>query len=110
MFSALSENADWFRERVNLFLMLAPVARVDRCNNPTLRLVSENATIIKMIKKMGPEIMPSPQVSGKFMSGLLMLTRAATTGVQTFSDEDTSKISPEGFKNYLGHFPAGTSY
>mmetsp|Transcript_31291 Transcript_31291/g.41405 ORF Transcript_31291/g.41405 Transcript_31291/m.41405 type:complete len:90 (-) Transcript_31291:442-711(-) len=63
-----------------------------------------------MLKKMGPEVMPSPQVGGKFMSGLLRLTRAATTGVSMVSDEDISKISHEGFKNYLGHFPAGTSY
>lgn len=72
--------------------------------------MSENATIMKMLKKMGPEVMPSPQVSNKFMSGLLALTRAATTGVSIISDEDTSKMSAEGFKNYLGHFPAGTSF
>ena len=80
MFSALAENADWFSERVNLFVMLAPVARVDRCQNPMLKSMVENQTIYKMIKKMGPEVMPSPQVGGKLMSGLLRLTRAATSG------------------------------
>ncbi len=44
------------------------------------------------------------------MSGLLTLTKAATASVSMFSDDDVAKISAEGFKNYLGHFPAGTSF
>ncbi len=44
------------------------------------------------------------------MSGFLSLTGAAHTGVAMFSDEDPTKFSNEGFKNYLGHFPAGTSF
>lgn len=42
MFSALAEEAEWYRERVNLFVMLAPVVRVDRCNNPNLKSMIEN--------------------------------------------------------------------
>lgn len=110
MFSALSENSDWFRERINLFIMLAPVARCDRLANPTLKSFSENNVVLKMLKKMGPELMPSPQVGGKFMSGLLALTRAANAGVSMVSDENITRMSAEGFKNYLGHFPAGSSY
>ena len=63
-----------------------------------------------MIKKMGPEIMPEPQVGGKFMSGLLAITKAATTGASMLSDGDLTKVSRKAFKNYLGHFPAGSSY
>lgn len=109
MFSALSEDSDWFRERINLFIMLAPVARVDRCQT-ALKSMAENNTVLKMVKKMGPEFMPSPQVGGKFMSGLMSLTRAATTATAIASDTDITKLSAEGFKNYLGHFPAGTSF
>jgi len=60
MFSALAEDCEFFRERVNLFVMLAPVARVDRCKNTTVRTASDNATFNKMLKKMGPEMMPEP--------------------------------------------------
>ena len=42
MFSALSENSEFFRERVNLFVMLAPVTRVDRCQNSTIRNLADN--------------------------------------------------------------------
>ena len=62
------------------------------------------------MKKMGPELMPEPQVGSKFMSGLLRVTGAAKKGMGLISDEDPTKLSQEGFKNYLGHFPAGTSF
>ena len=54
--------------------------------------------------------MPEPQVGNKFMSGLLQLTGAAKKGMGLISDEDPTKLSQEAFKNYLGHFPAGTSF
>jgi len=110
MFSALAEDSEFFRERVNLFIMLAPVTRVDRCMNNPIRKAAENSTLLKMLKLMGPEVLPEPQVSGKFMSGLLRFTGAAKKSVSMFSDDDPTMISPEGFKNYLGHFPAGTSF
>lgn len=44
------------------------------------------------------------------MSGFLKLTGAAKSGAQMVSDEDITKASIEGFKNYLGHFPAGASF
>ena len=72
--------------------------------------MADNNTIVKLMRKMGPNLMPEPQVGSKFMSGLLTLTRAAKTGTAMLSDDDPAKISSEAFKNYLGHFPAGTSF
>ena len=55
-------------------------------------------------------MMSAPQVGGKFMSGLMRVTGAGKLGMSLISDEDPTKLSQEGFKNYLGHFPAGTSF
>ena len=60
MFSALAEDAEFFKERVNVFLMLAPVTRVDRCMNPTAHSMADKDTVIKVMRKMGPELMPEP--------------------------------------------------
>ena len=60
MLSALSEDADFFRERVNLFIFLAPVARVDRCLATTIRSMADQPTALKMMRKMGPEMMSEP--------------------------------------------------
>ena len=93
-----------------MFVMLAPVARVDRCKNSTIQSMSGQETTVKIIKKMGPNVMPNPQVGGKFMSGLMSVTRATKTGLNIISDSDPEKLSYSGLKNYLGHFPAGTSF
>ena len=45
------------------------------------------------MRKMGPEMMPEPQVGNKFMSGLLQLTGAAKKGMGLISDEDPTKLS-----------------
>lgn len=60
MLSALSEDAEFFRERVNLFIFLAPVARVDRCLATTIRSMSDQPSVVKIMRKMGPELMPDP--------------------------------------------------
>lgn len=93
MLSALSENAEFFRERINLFIFLAPVARVDRCLATTVRTMANQPKAVKLMRKMGPEMMPEPQVGNKFMSGLLQLTGAAKKGMGLISDEDPTKLS-----------------
>ena len=40
--SALSENTQWFKQRVNLFCLLAPVARVDRLDSKFLKGKADN--------------------------------------------------------------------
>ena len=67
-------------------------------------------TSVKLLKKMGPEVMPYPQIGNKLTSAFLQLTGAHTTGISIASDEHPFKVSKEGLKNYLGHFPAGASF
>ena len=86
MLSALSEDAEFFRERINLFIFLAPVARTDRCSAKTVRSMADNQTVMKLMRKMGPEMMSEPQVGNKFMSGLLSVTGAAKKSMGFFSD------------------------
>jgi hypothetical protein len=42
MFAALSENLDFFKPKINLAIMLAPVARVDRLSSSTLQKLKDN--------------------------------------------------------------------
>jgi hypothetical protein len=49
-----------------------------------------------MIKKLGPEMMPSPQVGNKFMSGLMKLTKLDKLGIEKTSDEDITMLSKNG--------------
>jgi hypothetical protein len=51
MFCALSENLDFFKERLNVFIALAPVVRVDSCTSGLIRKVKDNENIEKMLIK-----------------------------------------------------------
>ena len=55
--SALSENAEWFKQRVNLFCLLAPVARVDRLDSKFLKGKADNTQMIKLLESIGPELL-----------------------------------------------------
>jgi len=61
MFAALSENLEFFKSKINLALMLAPVARVDRLSSPTIQRLKDNETVRSFIENtMGPEVLSSP--------------------------------------------------
>jgi pimeloyl-ACP methyl ester carboxylesterase len=61
MFAALCENLEFFKPKINLAIMLAPVARVDRLSSPTIQKMKENETLRSFIENtMGPEVLPSP--------------------------------------------------
>jgi len=62
MFAALSENQEFFNGKLNVAIMLAPVARVDRMTSATLQKMKENENARAFVKSMGPEVMPSPQI------------------------------------------------
>lgn len=42
MFAALVENLEFFKPKLDLVIMLAPVARVDRLASTTLQKLKEN--------------------------------------------------------------------
>jgi len=60
MFAALSENQEFFRTKLNVAIMLAPVARVDRMTSATLQKLKQNEHAVAFVKSLGPEVMPSP--------------------------------------------------
>jgi hypothetical protein len=52
MFCALSENLEFFKERMNVFIALAPVVRVDSCSSGIIRKLKDNDAFEKMLKKL----------------------------------------------------------
>ena len=51
MFCALSENFEFFKKHMNLFIALAPVVRVDNCSSGIIKKMSENDIVEKTLKK-----------------------------------------------------------
>jgi hypothetical protein len=110
MFAALCNDLAFFKDKINLAIMLAPVARLDRLTSTTLQNMKENENVSAFAERIGPELLPNPQVDGKISSGFMKATGALKFGVGLISDEDSNAISQQGLETYVGHFPAGTSF
>jgi hypothetical protein len=50
MFAALTQNLEFFKSKVNLCIMLAPVARIDRLKSTTLQTIKESETLANLIE------------------------------------------------------------
>lgn len=56
MFAALSDNLDFFKGKINLCIMLAPVTRISSINNAALLKLKDSKITIDTLEKMGPEL------------------------------------------------------
>jgi lysosomal acid lipase/cholesteryl ester hydrolase len=67
MFCALSENLEFFRERLNVFIALAPVVRVDSCSSGLIKKMKDNELVEKTLKKLKIyELFPSKDKNNNF--------------------------------------------
>jgi hypothetical protein len=60
MFAALSLAPEFFRGKINLAIMLAPVARVDGALSKTIQEMATNYNAVSLAESIGPEIFPNP--------------------------------------------------
>ncbi len=69
MFCALSENIEFFREHMNLYIALAPVARVDSCSSGLIKKMKDNEMVENTLKKLKIfELFPSKDKNNTFTS------------------------------------------
>ena len=110
MFGALADHPDKYRNKLNLFIAVAPVARVGNANGKHIEKVAHNDLLVKMLEGIGPEIMPEPNIDNTLKKLFFKITNLDDFGLGEFSDADASKISDLGKLNYQGHYPAGASF
>lgn len=91
MFAALTENLEFFKPKLNLVIMLAPVTRVDRLASTTLQKLKENQNLAYWLEKIGPEMLPNPQIDGKISSGFMKVTGLGSFSISLLSDEDPAR-------------------
>lgn len=62
MFAALCEKPEFFKERLNIFIALAPIARVDHITSGIIQDVSKKNEIVETMTKLQiDEIMPGKE-------------------------------------------------
>ncbi len=62
------------------------------------------------MEKLGPEMLPNPQIDGKISSGFLKVTGLHSFSIARLSDQDPNNLAEGGLETFLGHFPAGSSF
>lgn len=95
MFCALAENIDFFRERMNLFIALAPVVRVDSCSSGLIRKLKDNDNFEKMLMKFEVyELTPSKGKNNKAAAFFHKLfPEISNFGLKLLCDDDPKEVN-----------------
>lgn len=100
--SGLADCGDFYKDRVNLFLLLGMPARLDRCKH---RLFS----YLCLSNEMSPGIVQSPALFGPRMSKMTAPFNFEHLFLKLITDSEPDKCSELGMHNIGGHYQAGTS-
>ena len=105
MFAALSENPEYYRERMNGFVALSPIVFMSNIKSEFFKKIATDESIAQNIEKfetITPEIFPF-SIAGnsftKFMTktDLLLLTNDLI--LSKLTDSDPSRIDQDGYHN-----------
>ena len=94
MFSALSENMDFFRAHLSVFIALAPVVRVDNCSSGLIKKMKDNEKIEKMMVKMNVhEVFPSSKNRRATSFFHKILPELSSLGIKILADDDPREVN-----------------
>lgn len=86
MFAALSENPDFFRPRMKVFIAVAPILLITQMEGKVMK--EHHAKIVAILKATGPSVLPIPG-SGNRMADFILGTSLGLTGFGKFSEIST---------------------
>jgi hypothetical protein len=110
MFYGISNDQDYWKERLNLYVALAPVTRLNNCGSQLFVWASSiykallaTLNLVKVWSILGGPA----SVGTKVACGLFPPLCQFAEGFLITSDP--SLDDPQRFQVYMGHFPAGAS-
>jgi hypothetical protein len=112
MLSALSSNPEYWRPKLNVIILLAPLTCLHHSENQIIQQYIDSASFMAAIKTLATsagEIMPEPQGTGTISSNLLNFTGVGAKNIKTMSDSNIEHVDPKGLETFYGQFPSGTS-
>lgn len=111
MFAALCNNADFFKQRVNGYILIAPVSRCENLMSPWCQKMKADKKAFDFLKSQGPEIMKDAAGASVSGQGIGYLTASVSELVMAnASDSDPTKISKLGTFNNNKFFPSGSCF
>mmetsp|Transcript_14424 Transcript_14424/g.22375 ORF Transcript_14424/g.22375 Transcript_14424/m.22375 type:complete len:140 (+) Transcript_14424:683-1102(+) len=112
MFASLSDNPEFYRDKMKMFVALAPVVSIKHMNSVFLKDIMDNESSQQYLTLMGPEMFYKA-TADNFVSGLFAGSALgnATSGQITakLSDSKPELINQVAQLNYFKFYPAGCS-
>jgi len=94
MFCALSENIQFFRERINVFIALAPAVHIKYCTSGLIKKMADSDSMEKMVTKMGMlELFPAKNNRKATSFFHKLLPEVSNLGLKLLADDDPSSIN-----------------
>ena len=111
MYSGLSTQNDWFKERVSIFISLGSVTRLDHLTSELLKFIIEVPIALDTIKLLHiHEMFPSDYLTKPtFILLWGTVPQICKFGSKIIADADPTVDSTEWARIYFGHFPSGAS-
>lgn len=113
MFAAMCENTEFFKERMLLFVALAPVVSVKNLESEFLRDLNENEQAYNGLKALGPEILwkaNADNIVSDFVVHSSLGVKVQGNLLSQVSDSNPSLIDQDALQNLFKFYPAGTSF
>jgi len=109
-------NPEFFRERANAIILMAPVARVADCQSTGVSQIKDNQLVVDTLMKMGPELFAKPSIKNNSIvnnnfAGFFKMSGIGNISLSQAIDKNPGKnMNPDGMKTLVGHCPAGVSF
>jgi pimeloyl-ACP methyl ester carboxylesterase len=109
--TALSEDSQWYNDRVNLLIALGPVSKLDNIETLLLKSLGANGAAIGLVKLVGIHefFYPNFWTNIWFSTTCGAFPQICRFSTYLISDGDTSLDDLDSLRNYYGHYPAGIS-
>lgn len=109
MFAALSEKVEWYRERLNLFVAVAPTTQLNNVISKIIKSAAGNALVHKLLESNDKGVYTHPKAESKLMAFFLKAINYDDVALDMVTDDHPDKILDSTKITWLGHFPCGTS-
>jgi len=109
-------NTEFFRTRVNAFILMAPVATLNDVQSTGVKQLKSNETVVEWLRGMGPELFAKPSITKNSIvnnnfAGFFKMTGIGNISMSKAIDRNPHKnMSPFGTQTIIGHTPCGVSF
>jgi hypothetical protein len=109
--SLTTERAEWFKDRISIFVAIASVSRMDHMKSTLLRVLGSSSIPFNIIKSLGIKEWFDPNILWTTLFNHICnyVIQICEFNMMTISDGKPSVNDRDAFRIYMGHFPGGLS-